>query len=147
MTSSRTYSPFATMIRRVLDTRELFTREEWREFFDLQHHEVGVLNAWVTDAMLPSPHHLRSLIRVLTESTGVPPQLLADIHAFLKQRMDAVTPLHAKRGDPLLVGWTVGQYADAPVLEGLLRMLHTRPTEDRVRALNAMRAIVQRDTE
>lgn len=147
MTDTKARSPFATMIRRMLDESRLFTREEWRVFFDLQHHEIGVLNAWVTDGALPSTQHLRSLIRVLTNSAGVPPQLLADLHAFLDQRMDAVTPLHARRGDPLIVGWTVGHYAESPVLEGLLRMLHTRPMEDRVRVLNGIRAIIQRDTE
>lgn len=144
MAEEITYSPFATMIRRMLDESNLSTREEWRVVLTLQRHEIDILTEWTTDGLLPSPRDLRSLIDVLTYYNGVPPQLLADIHAFLDQPMKEVTPLFAKRGDPLLVGWTVGQYAEAPVLEGLLSMLHTLPAQERNLMFDRMRDIIDR---
>ncbi len=126
-------SPFAAILRRMLDESNTFNREEWATIVNT---ETWKIELYVSDKAFPSAEVFRSILSVLKEDTRVPADILADYKILASKPLDEVTPLselalmHCEK-----IGRTLNHYENVPLLHGFFRTLSTVTPEQQLEVL------------
>ncbi|MBI4133251.1 hypothetical protein HY478_01420 [Candidatus Uhrbacteria bacterium] len=114
-------SLFAEALCRLFDETGLFDRAQWKTFLTVVD---STIDGWLADQEVPSPSQLRSILRVLRESDGVPRTPLDEF--------DRVAGLHTTEATPLAYRMrafdgvpcrSIEHYMVQAVVEGFLRSL------------------------
>jgi GAF domain-containing protein len=107
----------------LLDQTGLFTRKQWASFLGVSE---AAISQWLHDKTLPRHEILRLIVGVLSESDGVPSDVLNHFWDVATRPASEVTA-HAER-----VGRTAADYILEPVFDGFMRSFRTLEAAQRV---------------
>lgn len=111
-------SEFSQVMERLLDVTGIFDRVEWGQVLG---EDPWTIAGWILDRDIPRPEVLRSIIRLLSETDGVPKLEIQRFFEMAQKPANQVSPLAAK------IGPTVEHYMVLPLRNGFLRVLDTLP--------------------
>ena len=127
MSTDKSISPFASMLLRLLDETELFSRSGWGDVLSARE---SMFDCWVNDVLCPPADKLRGLVGTVIHADGNE-DILAAFFELCRTPSRQVSPLAEQ------IGTNVGCLYMRPLLEGLERRLATYPIASQEQVLEA----------
>ena len=92
-------SQLATILERLLDETELFTREQWAVYL---HVTQSSLSQWIHDKTIPKAQYLVMIVDILRASIHTPLGILDDFDRIAQMPSSHISPHSARLGNMLL---------------------------------------------
>ena len=122
--SRKQRSEFATVLSRLLDNTQIFTRNEWSEELSVTSPAIS---QWVNDKTLPRPEVLRKIVG-LVKARGTPQValILREFQTMAQKPSSEVSKLFNRSHSK---GDSISEYMLKPLVEDFLSELKELPIE------------------